>query len=165
MQQLEGSYKAFRRVTFQQNRLKVISEKDDDGPKTYILKRPSHNELTSFFILRTLPLIVGRLVFVETFASDKSYTVEIQVLKRERVQTIFGEVEALKVKPTLPFKTVKDQKGKFYAWFTDDPRRIPVKLYCHLTNFPTIEPPTACKELFLEAWNFLIHLSGRGHRA
>jgi hypothetical protein len=128
MQQLEGSYKAFRRVTFQQNRLKVTSEKDDDGPKIYNLKRPSHNELTSFLILRTFPLIVGRSVFVETFASDKSYTVEVQVLTRERVQTIFGEVEALKVKPALPFKTVKEQKGKFYAWFTDDQRRIPVKL-------------------------------------
>ena len=128
LKQLEGSYKAFRRVTFQQNRLKVISKKDEDAPKTYNLHRPSHNELTSFLILRTLPLTVGRSVFVETFASDKSYTVEVQVLKRERLQTIFGEVEALKVEPALPFKTVKEQKGEFYAWFTDDQRRIPVKL-------------------------------------
>ncbi len=128
LQQLEGSYKAFRRVTFQQNRLKVISEKDNDEPKTYNLHRRSHNELTSFLILRTLPLTVGRPVFVETFASDKDYTVEVKVLKRERLQTILGEVTALKVEPALPFKTVKEQKGRFYAWFTDDQRRIPVKL-------------------------------------
>jgi hypothetical protein len=128
LQQREGCYKAFRRVTFQQDRLKVISEKDSDPFKSYNLNRPSHNELTSFLILRTLPLTVGRSVFVETFASDKSYTVEVKVLKRERLQTQFGEVNAIKVRPELPFKTVQDQKGEFYAWFTDDQRRLPVRL-------------------------------------
>ena len=128
MEQREGSYKAFRRVTFQQDRLKVISEKDGDPSKTYKLNRPAHNELTSFLVLRTLPLSAGRSVFVETFASDKSYTVEIKVIKRERVQTSFGEVNAIKVRPELPFKTVQEQKGEFYAWFTDDQRRLPIKL-------------------------------------
>jgi hypothetical protein len=128
LQQSEGCYKAFRRITFQQDRLKVISEKDNDPSKTYNLNRPSHNELTSFLILRTLPLTVGRSVFVETFASDKSYTVEVKVLNRERIQTPWGEVTALKLRPELPFKTVQDQKGEFYAWFTDDQRRLPVRI-------------------------------------
>jgi hypothetical protein len=128
LQQREGCYKAFRRVTFQQDRLKVISEKDGDPSKTYKLNRPSHNELTSFLVLRTLPLKAGQSVFVETFASDKSYTVEVKVIKRERLQTNFGEVNAIKVRPELPFKTVQEQKGEFYAWFTDDQRRLPIKL-------------------------------------
>ncbi len=128
LQQREGCYKAFRRVTFQQDRLKVISEKDGDPSKTYKLNRPSHNELTSFLVLRTLPLKSGHSVFVETFSSDKSYTVEVKVIKRERLQTNFGEVNAIKVRPELPFKTVQEQKGEFYAWFTDDQRRLPIKL-------------------------------------
>ena len=128
LEQREGCYKAFRRVTFQQDRLKVISEKDGDPSKTYKLNRPSHNELTSFLVLRTLPLKAGQSVFVETFASDKSYTVEVKVIKRERLQTYFGEVNAIKVRPELPFKTVQEQKGEFYAWFTDDQRRLPIKL-------------------------------------
>ena len=128
LQQHEGCYKAFRRVTFQQDRLRVISEKDGDPSKTYKLNRPSHNELTSFLVLRTLPLKAGQSVFVETFASDKSYTVEVKVIKRERLQTNFGEVNAIKVRPELPFKTVQEQNGEFYAWFTDDQRRLPIKL-------------------------------------
>ena len=128
LQQREGCYQAFRRVTFQQDRLKVISEKDGDPSKTYKLNRPAHNELTSFLVLRTLPLKAGQSVFVETFASDKSYTVEVKVIKRERLQTNFGEVNAIKVRPELPFKTVQEQKGEFYAWFTDDQRRLPIKL-------------------------------------
>ena len=98
-----------------------------DPSKTYKLNRPSHNELTSFLVLRTLPLKAGQSVFVETFASDKSYTVEVKVIKRERLQTNFGEVNAIKVRPELPFKTVHEQKGEFYAWFTDDQRRLPIK--------------------------------------
>ena len=128
LQQREGSYKAFRRVIFQQSRLSVISEKEGESAKIYNLNRPSQNELSSFLILRTLPLQVGRSVFVETFSSEKGYTVEVKVLKRERLQTIFGEVNALEVKPELPFKTVQEQRGNFYTWFTDDQRRIPVKL-------------------------------------
>jgi hypothetical protein len=128
LRQREGSYQAFRRVTFQQDRLTVTSAKDNDPSKTYKLNRPAHNELTSFLFLRTLPLTAGRSVFVETFASDKSQTVEIKVLKKERLQTPFGEVNAIKVRPELPFKTVQEQKGDFYAWFTDDERRLPVRL-------------------------------------
>jgi hypothetical protein len=128
LQQHEGSYRAFRRVTFQQDRLRVISKKDDDPPKTYNLNRPAHNELTSFLILRTLPLKVGRSVFVEVFASNKTYTVEVKVLKKESLPTILGEVETFQIEPVLPFKTVKEQKGRFHAWFTDDQRRVPVKL-------------------------------------
>lgn len=128
LQQREGCYQAFRRVTFHQERLQVISEKEGDPSKTYKLNRPSHNELTSFLILRALPLKAGGSVFVETFASDKSYTVEVKVIKRERLKTNFGEVTAIKVRPELPFKTVQDQQGEFYAWFTDDQRRLPIKL-------------------------------------
>jgi hypothetical protein len=128
LQQREGSYRAFRRVTFQQDRLKAISAKDGDPCKIHNLNRPSHNELTAFLILRILPLPAGRSVFVETFAGDKSYTVEVKVLKRERLQTGLGAVNAIKVRPELPFKTVQEQKGEFYAWFTDDPRRLPIRL-------------------------------------
>lgn len=128
LQQREGSYQAFRRVTFYQDRLRVVSEKDSDPSKTYKLNRPAHNELTSFLVLRTLPLTAGRSVFVETFAADRSHTVEVKVIKRERLQTGFGEVDALKVRPDLPFKTVQEQRGEFYAWFTDDARRLPIRL-------------------------------------
>jgi hypothetical protein len=128
LQQREGCYRAFRRVIFQQDRLRVTSEKDRDPSRTFKLNRPAHNELTSFLVLRALPLQEGRSVFVETFSADKSYTVEVKVLKRERLQTGFGEFNAIKVRPELPFKTVQEQKGAFYAWFTDDQRRLPVQL-------------------------------------
>jgi hypothetical protein len=128
LQQREGGYRAFRRIIFHQDRLQVVSGKDNDPSKTYRLNRPAHNELTSFLVLRTLPLRAGRSVFVETFAADKSYTVEVKVIKKERMQTGLGEVEAIKVRPELPFRTVQEQRGEFYAWFTDDPRRLPVRL-------------------------------------
>lgn len=127
-EQRKGNRRTLKSSVFDQNALKVVYKKDKDAPKVFGIPRPSHNEISSFFILRTLPMNVGQSVFVETFAAKKSHTVEVKILERERCNTALGEVETIKVKPELPFEPIKKQRGSFYIWFTEDDRRIPVKI-------------------------------------
>jgi len=128
IRQREGNYRSLKRAIFDQAGLKVLYEKDDEAPVSYDLPRPAHNEISSFYIMRALPMSIGQSVFVETFASKKSYTVQVQVLQKERFQTKLGEVDTIKVKPELLFEGVYQRKGDVYVWLTNDERRIPVKV-------------------------------------
>ncbi len=128
IRQKEGSYRSDKRVTFNQAALRVVYQADDGAPETYRIPRPSHNEISSFFIMRTLPLPLGRSVFVETFVSRKSYTVEVKILKKELLNTILGSVRTIKVKPELLFEGVHERRGDVYMWCTDDQRRVPVQI-------------------------------------
>ncbi len=128
IRQKEGKYRSFKRVMFDQSGLKIVYEKDDEETVTYSIPRPAHNEISSFFIMRVLPMSIGRSVFVETFASRKSYTVEVKVLQRDRLQTGLGELTTIKVKPVLLFEGVHERTGDVYVWLTDDKRRIPVQV-------------------------------------
>lgn len=126
--QSEGRYTSVKRTWFYQDQKKITFEKDTDPPVSFIVPRPTHNEISSFFIMRTLPLVAGRPVYVETFASKKSYTVEVQVLGKELLSTVLGKVNTIKVKPEIAFEGIRERQGDIYVWLTDDDRRIPVQI-------------------------------------
>lgn len=88
------------------------------------------DELSIFYYLRMQELAVGDTLVTNIIASGDTYKTKTTVLKKEKVETILGELECLKVKPLLSF-ILKDTVN-MYVWFTDDQYRIPVKLMVEL---------------------------------
>lgn len=84
--------------------------------------------LSSFFYVRTLPLVVGKSVFVKVFDSKKLYDVEIKVLKKEQVRTWMGTYNAILVKPVMKSEGIFLSKGDIEIWLSDDANRIPLML-------------------------------------
>ena len=113
LQQHEGCYKAFRRVTFQQDRLKVISEKDGDPSKTYKLTRPSHNELTSFLVLRTLPLRKVGQSFWRPLLRIKVIRWKSRSLKGNACKPISEKLTQLKLGRSCPLKPFRNKRENF----------------------------------------------------
>ncbi len=86
------------------------------------------DELSQLYLFRTRPLQLGRSETVQTFASKKTWEVEVQVLKKERVKTPAGKFDTILVKPLLKFEGIFQRKGEMLIWLTDDAARIPVKM-------------------------------------
>jgi hypothetical protein len=84
--------------------------------------------LSSFYFLRTQNLEVGRSVYVTMFDSKKVWNVEVQVLRKEKVEVPAGEFNTIVVKPLMQSEGIFYRKGEIYIWLTDDERRIPVLL-------------------------------------
>lgn len=84
--------------------------------------------LSSFYYVRTLKLEVGRPVYVTIFDSKKTWNVEVQVLRKEKVTLQTGTVDTIVVKPLMKSEGIFYRKGDIYIWLTDDEKRIPVKL-------------------------------------
>jgi len=65
---------------------------------------------------------------VDIFDSKKLWNVEIQVLRKERVNSIMGDVNTIVVKPLMKSEGIFNRKGDMYIWLTDDEKRVPVRM-------------------------------------
>lgn len=89
---------------------------------------PMLDPLSSFYYLRGLNLEVGKPVYVTIFDSKKVWNVEVQVLRKERIEVPAGEFDTIVIKPLMKSEGIFYRKGDIYIWLTDDEKRIPVKL-------------------------------------
>jgi hypothetical protein len=84
------------------------------------------DELSVLYYVRTLPLGEGRTVVAKVFASKKNWDLEVNVLRRETVDTVLGPRQTFLVEPLLKFEGIFQQKGRVLVWVTADTERIPV---------------------------------------
>jgi hypothetical protein len=125
----EGKHRKNKEVIFHPAALKATyidhlegEQKEVDIP-AFVL-----DPLSSFYFLRTQNLEVGKSVYVTVFDSKKVWNVEVQVLRKEKVEVPAGEFNTIVVKPLMQSEGIFYRKGDIYIWLTDDERRIPVML-------------------------------------
>lgn len=125
----EGSTKKDKEVQFglKDQKALYIDHKKNERKECEIPERV-FDPLASLYYLRTLPLEVGKSVFVKVFDSKRVWDVEVQVLKKERVETWLGTFNAILVKPLMKSEGIFNRKGDMYIWLSDDEKRIPVLL-------------------------------------
>ena len=88
-----------------------------------------HDILSAIYFLRTQPLQPGKNFQLPISDSGQVYKVPVRVLERKRLKTVLGRVNAILVEADLfGSKGMLDGTGKFFMWFTDDERRIPVSV-------------------------------------
>jgi len=91
-------------------------------------KNEVFDPLSVLFYVRTLKLEVGKPVYADVIDSKKLWTVEVQVLRREKIQTILGEIDTVVIKPLMQSEGIFSRKGDIHIWLTDDQKHIPVKM-------------------------------------
>jgi hypothetical protein len=128
LDQREGHRVVRRTVTFDQQRGLAVYTKNQGPPQEVAVPPKVQDSLSSFYRLRTLPLQVGEQIGMKTFSDGRTYDVEIQVLRRERVEAYWGPVDAFVVRPFLRFQEILRQTGDVLIWLTDDERRLPVRM-------------------------------------
>jgi Protein of unknown function (DUF3108) len=128
LDQREGSRVMQRTVAFDQQRGMALYTKNQESPQEVQVPLGVQDSLSSFYMLRTLPLRVGQSIHLKTFSNGKTYDVEVQILRREKVEAYWGTVEALVVRPLMRFQEILRQKGEVLIWVTDDDRRLPIRM-------------------------------------
>ncbi|HET7903050.1 MAG TPA: DUF3108 domain-containing protein [Candidatus Eisenbacteria bacterium] len=118
----EGGYKKDVDVRFDQAARKAIYE----NGKTHDVAPGVHDVLSAFYYIRTRPLPDGATIVVPTHDNEKSYEMEVKVLKREKVEVPAGTFACVVVEPKLKSEGIFKSKGSMQVWLTDDERRMPV---------------------------------------
>jgi hypothetical protein len=125
----EGKHRRDKEIIFDHDKGKARYIDHLNGEKVELeIKKNTYDPYSSFYYVRTLPLEVGKSVFVSLLDNKQLWNVEIQVLKKEKLDTILGEVNTILIKPLMKSEGIFQRKGEIYIWLTDDARRIPVKM-------------------------------------
>ncbi len=125
----EGRYRKNKEMIFDRGRAKVMyidylqNERDEFGVPARVF-----DPISGFYYLRTLNLQVGKPVYVTIFDSKKVWNVEVQVLRKEKVEVPAGRFNTVVVRPLMKSEGIFARRGEIYIWLTDDEKRIPVKL-------------------------------------
>lgn len=125
----EGSHRKDKEVVFDRQRGRATYV-DHLGGETREAEVPEtvFDPLSSFYLVRTMDLQVGRPVYVPVFDSKKLWNVQVQVLRKERVTVPAGTFDTIVIRPLMKSEGIFSSKGEILIWVTDDERRMPVLL-------------------------------------
>jgi len=120
----EGSYRKDLSIRFDQSGRRAVYE----GGKSFDVPSRVHDVLSAFYYVRTCPLPDGASVSIPTHDNEKSYDMEVKVIRRERVEVPAGKFDCVLVEPVLKSEGIFKSKGQMLVWLSDDERRIPVQV-------------------------------------
>ena len=128
----EGGYTKDKEIffDFDKHRARVINHKKETD-STYFIQNDVKDMLLSFYYLRSIDLDGYKendAVEVRMFFDEQMYTVKVVVLGRERLNTKFGEIDCVKIRPlVLQGRVFKDEEN-VTLWVSDDENKIPIKI-------------------------------------
>lgn len=125
----EGKYRRDKEVIFDHAAKKAtyINHLSNET-LTFDINDSTLDPLSCFYYVRRLPLEIGKSVFIDVFDNKKQYTVEIQVLNKETIETPLGVFKTILIKPIIKSEGIFYRKGDILIWLTDDEKKTPVLL-------------------------------------
>ncbi|MGC1454627.1 MAG: DUF3108 domain-containing protein [Nitrospirota bacterium] len=129
-----GKKDRLRVVVFDREQRTVISTLNNDPPATLDVPEQVQDALSSLYYLRTREdLEPGKTIIIDVLDSEKNWSVEFQVLGREKLKTALGEFSTIVVRTFPKYKGVFRNKGEVFIWLTDDSRKVPVLMKSKLS--------------------------------
>ena len=123
----EGTHRRDREIIFDHARKKALFIDHRGSERTEVaIGANTYDAYSSFYYLRKLALEPGKSIYVSMLDNKDLYNVEVQVLRKERLKTVLGEVNTILIKPLITTEGIFNRKGAIFIWLTDDARRIPV---------------------------------------
>ncbi len=128
VKQHQGKRRKARLTEFDQvNHTATVSKNGER--KTYEIPPDVQDSLSCLYYFRTVPQFdVGDTVTIDVHESSKNWRLAIVGLNRERVETAAGEFSTIRTRAKVEFEGVFLERGEVYVWFTDDERRLPVRM-------------------------------------
>jgi hypothetical protein len=123
---LEGDYKKFETVTFNQQANTATSQKT-------VTKVPDcvQDVLSAIYYARNIDFNrykTGDKIPFNMFIDDKVYGLYIRYLGKEKIKTKYGKFNAIKFKPLLIEGTIFKGGEKMTVWVSDDPAKVPIRI-------------------------------------
>lgn len=151
----EGNYKQHRVHIYDHQAGKTTYQKWDYKKSRFNntvmdLPKDSQDILSAFYSVRSMPLVVGKSVFMNITADGRAMRTEVVVHKREKIKTIFGNINCLMIEPKLRGDAVFKQSGRILIWITDDEYKIPVKMESKITIGSFIATLTSASQVPLK---------------
>lgn len=129
----EGGYKQRRLHYYDRENENCIYQKwrykqKEFSTKNVPIPTNTYDFLGAFYNIRQQELAVGDTIRMTMSGDGTTFDANIVVLEREKLKTIFGKKQCLKIEPQLAGESIFKNTGKIFIWLTDDEFKIPVKM-------------------------------------
>jgi len=125
----EGRHKKDKEVYFDFKEKKALYFNYlDKEQRVFDINETTMDALSCFYYVRYLPLAVGKSIYVDIFDNKKLYKAEVQIVRKEEIETPLGTFKTILIRPILLSEGIFSRKGDILIWITDDAKRLPLLL-------------------------------------
>jgi hypothetical protein len=133
----EGDYRRHRRYALDHDALTYTREEWNDSLGVYMphpeeqdvpMPEGALDEISFLYLLRLLPLEIGRTYRFDYYFEEDGNPVLLQVLRRDRVRVPAGRFDVIVVRPVIRAGGMFGEDGRAEVYLTDDYRRLIVML-------------------------------------
>lgn len=117
----EGNYRSDRIHDYDPFNNVIYYENDtiDVAPFT-------QDALSVLYFVRTRDLEVGKSIYIDNFTDGKVYSLQVNVIRKEKIKVEAGRFDCIVVEPLLKSSGIFKHEGKLTVWLTDDRLKMPV---------------------------------------
>lgn len=139
-------YDSEKAQTFYWNRWDRKEKGYTETKDFFPIERFPQDSLSAIYFLRSRGLAPGEVLTFPVASEGKTWEAVVTVVRREIMDTTFGRVRTVVLKPEAKFRGVLEKKGDSYLWFTDDDRRFLVRIEARVrigtvvANLKRVEP-------------------------
>ena len=151
----EGGYTKDLEIFFNHNTGKaVVKDKKKKATSEHPINENVQDLISAFYYLRnfydTSNIKIGEAIELNMFFDQENYLFKLRFLGRETIDTAFGKVRCLKLRPLVQSGRVFSEQESVTLWVSDDANKIPVKMRadlrvgsidCDLENFKNLQHP------------------------
>lgn len=111
--------------------------RENEKPERPTVQRPLDDGAFIYFV-RNQPLELGQTYSFDRYFIPDRNPVTVIVSRRERTDVPAGSFDALVVKPVIKSKGIFSENGRAELWFTDDERRLLLRLETKIARVGTL---------------------------
>ncbi|MFV1987441.1 MAG: DUF3108 domain-containing protein [Gemmatimonadota bacterium] len=133
----QGGYERHRRYELDHDAATFVREDWDEEAGAYrpheterdiAIPAGALDEISFLYLVRTLPLEVGRTYTFENYFQASGNPVVVEVLRRERVRVRAGSFDTIVIRPIIQTDGIFGEGGKAELFISDDESRTIVQL-------------------------------------
>lgn len=133
----QGGYERHRRYELDHESSTFVREDWDEGTGAYVahdaerdveMPHMALDEISLLYLVRTLPLEVGRTYTFENYFKDSGNPVVVEVLRREKIRVRAGTFETIVIRPVIRTDGIFGEGGQAEVYISDDEVRRIVQL-------------------------------------
>lgn len=151
----EGGYTKDIEIDFDHKRkIAKVNNKKKRRKAEHNINDNVQDLISAFYYLRnfydTSQLKEGDDISLNMFFDDENYLFKLRYLGKEMVETRFGQVRCIKLRPFVQSGRVFSEQESVTLWVSDDANKLPVKMRadlrvgsidCDLENFKNLQHP------------------------
>jgi len=127
IRQREGfRYRSYKWFVFGKNH--VLFGRENREPTRHEAPEGVLDALTALYRIRAQALKPGTETEIAVFDRKRTRRVRVRVTQAERLDSLWGPVQTLRVEPEFIQDDSLNRKGRAWIWVTDDDARVPVRI-------------------------------------